>query len=214
MHERQNMKPINFNKFLVLAFALAIAATGCKKTPVGVTDLHGRGYREGSRVENPSPGEALTNNPNTFESANSTNLPVRPTEGFAQNTPRSGWPQNREILKADAVYFDYDSSVVKTGERPKVAAVADYLKANPAHAVKIEGNCDERGTEGYNLALGERRALALREHLAQVGVDPSRVETASFGKDKPVATGHDEAAWKLNRRGDFVVLTPPTAPAP
>ena len=120
-----------------------------------------------------------------------------------------GWIEDPQALKTDTVYFDFDSSVLKTAEKPKVAAVADYLKANSAAAVKVEGNCDERGTEEYNRSLGERRALAVREELIRLGVDPTRIDTISYGKDKPAATGSDEAAWKQNRRDDFVVLTPP-----
>jgi peptidoglycan-associated lipoprotein len=107
------------------------------------------------------------------------------------------------------VYFDYDSSVIKPSEKSKVAAVADYLKSNSANAVKIEGHCDERGTEEYNRSLGERRALALREELVGLGTDAARVDTISYGKDRPASPGHDEAAWKMNRRGGFIVLTPP-----
>jgi len=107
------------------------------------------------------------------------------------------------------VHFDYDSSVVKSSEKAKVSKVAIYLKGNSAVAVRVEGNCDERGTEEYNRSLGERRALALREDLARLGIDPSRVDTISYGEDKPVDSGHDESAWRKNRRGDFILLTPP-----
>ena len=72
----------------------------------------------------------------------------------------------------------------------------------------MEGNCDERGTEKYNLALGEKRALAVREYLANLGVDSRQVMTVTYGAAKPVAPGHDEAAWSKNRRGDFVVIVP------
>ena len=72
----------------------------------------------------------------------------------------------------------------------------------------VEGNCDERGTEEYNRSLGERRALAAREGLAKLGIDPMRVFTRSFGKDKPADTGHDDSAWAKNRRDDFVLLHP------
>jgi peptidoglycan-associated lipoprotein len=118
---------------------------------------------------------------------------------------RKDWPRDREIFKADTVHFDYDSSVVKSGEKSKVAAVASYLKANTADAVEIEGHCDERGTEEYNRSLGDRRALALREALAAQGVDPMRVDTISYGKDRPVDTGKSEAAHRKNRRGEFVL---------
>ena len=75
--------------------------------------------------------------------------------------------------------------------------------------MRVEGNCDERGTEEYNRALGERRALAVREELIRLGIGPTEVDTISYGKDRPVAQGHDESAWKLNRRDDFIVLSPP-----
>ena len=72
----------------------------------------------------------------------------------------------------------------------------------------MEGNCDERGTEKYNLSLGERRALAVREYLVNLGVDPHQVDTVTYGKSKPAVPGHTEAAWSKNRRDDFVLLTP------
>ena len=98
---------------------------------------------------------------------------------------------------------------MKSGEKAKVAKVADYLKGNSADAVRIEGNCDERGTEEYNRSLGERRALALREELVRLGVDPTRADTVSYGEDRPVDPGHDESAYRKNRRGDFILLSPP-----
>src|SRR5262249_24017150 len=103
----------------------------------------------------------------------------------------------------------FDSSTVRSDDKSKIAIVADFLKANPQNAVRVEGNCDERGTEEYNRSLGERRALAAREELVRFGIEPSRVDTISFGEDKPVDTGHNEASWKQNRRADFILLTPP-----
>jgi len=79
------------------------------------------------------------------------------------------------------------------------------LKANSLDAVEIDGHADERGTEGYNRSLGERRALALREELIRLGIDGSRVDTTSFGKDRPVDPGHTEASHKKNRRGEFLL---------
>jgi peptidoglycan-associated lipoprotein len=116
---------------------------------------------------------------------------------------------NREVFKAYTVHFDLDSSTVKSSEQSKIEAVADYLKQHPADALKIEGYCDERGTEEYNRSLGERRALALREYLANLGGNPNRILTVSFGEGQPVDPGHNEAAWAKNRRGEFILLTPP-----
>src|SRR6185436_8659934 len=86
-----------------------------------------------------------------------------------------GWKENAEAFKAYTVHFDYDSSTVKPSEQSKLEAVAAQLKANSTAAVKVEGHCDERGTEEYNRSLGERRAIALREELIKLGVAASRV---------------------------------------
>ena len=118
---------------------------------------------------------------------------------------RKDWPRDREIFKSDTVHFDFDSSVIKSDENAKVSAVADYLKANGQDAVEIEGHCDVRGTEEYNRSLGERRALAVREELIRLGVDASRVDTVSFGEDRPADPGRDESAYRKNRRGEFVL---------
>ncbi len=116
--------------------------------------------------------------------------------------------QDRAALAAQTVHFDFDSSVVKANEKSRVDAVAAALKNDSAAKLLIEGHCDERGTEEYNRSLGERRALALRESLTALGVDPMRVKTVSFGEDKPVDPGHDESAYKKNRRGEFILLHP------
>ena len=106
------------------------------------------------------------------------------------------------------LWSDGDSAAIRHSEQSSLKAVAAALSSNPDTKLLIEGNCDERGTEEYNRALGERRALAAREALAKIGVDPSRIRTISYGKDKPVESGHDEAAWAKNRRDDFVLLHP------
>lgn len=103
------------------------------------------------------------------------------------------------------VYFDYDSSQINAPERPKIEAVADYLKKNRGVNLIIEGHCDERGSREYNMALGERRALAIRAYLIGLGIDAARIQTKSYGEERPVAFGHDESSWRLNRRGEFVL---------
>jgi peptidoglycan-associated lipoprotein len=187
------MKATQLAKSLLFTFALTAAALGCHKRPSNVTDLPG--YKP-ELVGDPFATNAV--DPNLL---GGTNAP-RP---MSDPNLRKDWPRDREIFKADTVHFDYDSSVVKSGEKSKVAAVASYLKANTADAVEIEGHCDERGTEEYNRSLGDRRALALREALAAQGVDPMRVDTISYGKDRPVDTGKSEAAHRKNRRGEFVL---------
>jgi peptidoglycan-associated lipoprotein len=107
-------------------------------------------------------------------------------------------------VKYDAVLFDYDSAQIRESERTKLEAVAEYLKANAGVGVIVEGNCDERGSAEYNLALGERRALAARAYLIGLNADGAMIQTKSYGEERPVNPGHDESAWKLNRRDEFV----------
>jgi len=107
------------------------------------------------------------------------------------------------ILTHRSVYFDYDRSVIHESDVPVVEAHGRYLVDHPARTVRIEGNCDERGGREYNLALGQRRADAMRERLRLLGVSSDRVETISLGKEKPRNAGHDEAAWAQNRRADI-----------
>ena len=109
-------------------------------------------------------------------------------------------------VKFENVLFDYDSAQVKESDRAKIEAVADFLKKNAGTSAVVEGNCDERGSAEYNMSLGERRALAVRAYLVGLGIDGAIVQTKSNGKEKPVAMGHDEAAWSLNRRAEFVLF--------
>ncbi len=103
------------------------------------------------------------------------------------------------------VYFDFNSSQLTSDAKGVLSGNAEFLKANPSVKVQVEGHCDERGGVQYNLALGENRAKAVREYLSTMGVDSSRITTISYGKERPVAFGHDEEAWGQNRRGNFVV---------
>ena len=109
-------------------------------------------------------------------------------------------------VKFENVLFDYDSAQIKESDRAKIEAVADFLKKNAKTGALVEGNCDERGSAEYNMSLGERRALAVRAYLVGLGIDGAIIQTKSNGKEKPVAMGHDEAAWSLNRRAEFVIF--------
>jgi peptidoglycan-associated lipoprotein len=110
----------------------------------------------------------------------------------------------KSILAKRSVYFDFDKSVIKAEFQPLIEAHGRYLVEHASRQVRIEGNCDERGGREYNLALGQRRADAVRERMELVGVPGARIETISFGKEKPKALGHDEASWAENRRADLV----------
>lgn len=108
------------------------------------------------------------------------------------------------ILAKRSIYFDYDSFIVKDEFKPVVDAHAKYLTANKGRKIVIQGNTDERGGREYNLALGQKRAEAVRKSLSLLGVPDSQMEAVSFGKEKPKAIGSDEAAWAENRRSDIV----------
>jgi len=185
---------------LVLALAATLATTGCKHKPVGVTQLPGQRPMVG---ENNNP-TTLPNTPpiNPNENPNVNPMALPPPEEF------DNMLADRAVLAAYTIHFAYDRSDIRSSEKANLASVAQALSSDPNTKLLVEGNCDERGTEEYNRSLGERRALAAREALAKLGVDPMRVETRSFGKDKPVDPGHDESAWAKNRRDDFVLLHP------
>jgi peptidoglycan-associated lipoprotein len=189
-----------------LAFALAItlATTGCHNhKPMNTTPL------PGARTGNPGdensgstlpPGGAM----NPDNNANGNGIPVANADTFDNMT------EDRAALAAYTIHFAYDSAAIKSSEQASLQSVASALSSDANAKLLIEGNCDERGTEEYNRSLGERRSLAAREALAKLGIDPSRVRTISYGKDKPTDTGHDESAWKANRRDEFVLLHPKT----
>jgi peptidoglycan-associated lipoprotein len=104
------------------------------------------------------------------------------------------------------VYFDFDSSAIRADQVERVETNGDFIKENPELAIRIEGNCDPRGTKEYNLALGERRAQSAKKYLVNLGVDESRLSTVSWGEEKLLLYGHDEISWAQNRRADFVIV--------
>lgn len=198
---------MKFAKVILLASVLALGAgVGCKGKPKAVTDLGPGARRPGGDAQTgqpilPTDGTRLPPGTGLGErglGTEGTTLGARPEAGAAEDT---------QALAAQVIYFDFDKSTVKPGERSKLEAVAAYLKNNPAVTLKVEGHCDERGTEEYNRALGERRAIAARDFLVQVqGIDSSRITTVSFGEDKPADEGKSEEAYGKNRRDEFVVL--------
>lgn len=105
----------------------------------------------------------------------------------------------------DSVLFAFDSSQIQESERPKLEEVARHMRRNPNAMVIVEGHTDERGSREYNLSLGERRALAARAYLVGLGIDGSRIQTSSYGAERPVDPRHNEEAWRLNRRSEFLV---------
>lgn len=168
--------------FLSIAMATLIAACGSQevKKDVPVTD------RTAPTTQPTQPSTATTTSPATQPAITANPL----TD-----------PQN--ILSKRSVYFDFDSNAVKDEYRGLIQAHARYMVDRRDSRIRVEGHCDERGSREYNLALGQRRAEAVKKVMTVLGVQDGRIETVSFGEEKPAAAGHDEAAWTQNRRGDI-----------
>ncbi len=134
-------------------------------------------------------------NPGTEESITST--PVTPEFGGTISEARTHAPML-------PVYFDFDKSNIKEDQVSRIETNGAFLKDNMRAEIIIQGNCDERGTQEYNMALGERRAQSAKKYLTNLGVDAGRIMTISYGEEKPLVHGHDEFVWAQNRRDDFV----------
>ena len=135
--------------------------------------------------------------------------PPAPPPVVEQPPPPPPPPPPPEVapLQLTTIYFDYDKSDIRSDSRDILAQNAKSLTDHPEAVIRIEGNCDERGTDEYNMALGERRAIAARDYLVNYGIDAQKISTISYGESRPVAMGHDEGAWSQNRRDDFKVIT-------
>ena len=111
----------------------------------------------------------------------------------------------QDVLKD--IHFDFDRYDIQSDDKPVLKKIADWLMANPDVKLIVEGNCDERGTNEYNLGLGERRANAAKSYLLGLGVPASRLKTVSYGEERPLCTEHTEACWAKNRRDHFSILS-------
>jgi peptidoglycan-associated lipoprotein len=120
--------------------------------------------------------------------------------GLQEFDPETLWDPNTGL---QIVYFDYDSFALRPDALSTLRDNAEKIRKIPGVMIQIEGHCDERGTQEYNLTLGEKRALAVREHLMQLGISGDRMVTISYGEEDPAVPGHDESAWQQNRRSEF-----------
>jgi peptidoglycan-associated lipoprotein len=203
--EGKNMKTMKLIYPLAFALAVTLATTGCHNHQAKITPLPGSTTPSPGDMgsgDTKSPGNGGTMDAGGGVSGNG--IPVAGADTF------DNMAEDRAALAAYTIHFAYDSSVIKKGEQSNLQSVAAALSADSSAKLLIEGNCDERGTQEYNRSLGERRSLAAREALAKMGIDPMRVRTISFGKDKPVDPANNEEAWVKNRRDDFVLLHPKT----
>ncbi len=170
----------------MLVLALPLAASACKKKPAEVVPVQ----------------EPVT-------------MPVTVSPPIADNSAAEAAARADSIRRAteaaratmlQAVYFDYDSDELRTDARATLDEKLRVLNANPAVRIRIEGHTDERGSDQYNIALGRRRADQAKRYLIDRAIDASRIETMSFGRERPAASGSNEEAWAQNRRGEFVLI--------
>jgi len=125
---------------------------------------------------------------------------VSAEELAAQNAAETAMKEQAALREVRTFYFDFDQSTVKVEARASLAAHAEFLSANPATKIVLEGHCDERGTKEYNIALGESRAKAISNFLAVNGVSKTQIEVVSYGEERPADSAHTDAAWSQNRR--------------
>jgi peptidoglycan-associated lipoprotein len=124
---------------------------------------------------------------------------------MAEETVQRDEMMAKNMFEGENVYFEFDSSALSPVAQGVLSGKADFLRGNPGTQVIIEGHCDERGTPEYNLALGDRRAESAKSFLVNLGIDPARFTTVSYGEESPVDTGGNDEAWAKNRRAKFLV---------
>ena len=179
-------------RILTAVLATAILAA-CSSTPTKEQDaatVEDRGGATAQPVAQPAAKPPVATGPTT------TPLESKAVSGNPLKDPAN-------VLSKRSVYFELDSNIVKEEFKPLVAAHARYLQQNRNQKMTVQGNADERGSREYNLALGQRRADAVKQMMLLLGAQSEQIETVSFGEEKPKSTGHDEASWSENRRADL-----------
>ncbi len=174
-------------KWIIAAFAI-VALAGCSST----------GTQNPAPVEE-HPPTATTTTPGATTSG-------APSTGVAGTAIAPHKDPNNILAQQRNIYFDFDEYAIKDQYRPMIEAHAKYLQANASLKITLQGNTDERGTREYNIALGQRRADAVKQLMVLLGASAAQIETVSFGKEKPRREGHDETAWAENRRVDIVYV--------
>ncbi len=180
---------------LVIIFAALFLIAACETAPEETASTAGAGAATSSGTSGGVSAEAVSTQPST-----STEVSTAMTSG-----PIPGTQEDLVVNVGDRVFFDLDKAVIKAAAEKTLKRQVAWLKQYGGVTVTIEGHCDERGTREYNLALGERRATAVKNYLVALGIDAGRMVTISYGKERPDALGHNEAAWSQNRRGVTVV---------
>ncbi|RPI77369.1 MAG: peptidoglycan-associated lipoprotein Pal [Desulfobacteraceae bacterium] len=189
-------------KTFILLVALAFMSVpfymGCAKKQV-------------TQETNPTPAQTSTPAPGSTTQPGATSTPgsaPAPASGTT-STPTQAPAQTiktADVFDLSTIYFDYDQSDLKAETLKNLEKKAEWLKKNPSAVVGIEGHCDERGTNEYNLALGDSRANAAKSYLRSLGIPAEKIHTISYGEERPADAGHSEAAWAKNRRAEFYLV--------
>jgi len=186
-------------KWIIAAFMIA-AVAGCAST--GSEDVAPVDDKAAAAT---APGTgATTSGTTTAPIGGASGVPGTPGGGAASATAAAALKDPRNILSKRSIYFDFDQFTVKDEYKAIVEAHAKYLQANRGARAIIQGNTDERGTREYNIALGQKRADAVKNLMLLLGATEIQIETVSFGKEKPRREGRDESSWAENRRADIV----------
>lgn len=186
--------------------ALALAVTGCKYDNANDDDVTGGGTQEvvtdgaddqmNANAKDISTDDTANANAEEMDLSAATGLPFDQDPNYARCTDVDFAP----------VYFGFDASQLAPAELSKIEAVAQHLQTKTDRVVIIEGNCDERGSNEYNLSLGDLRATSIRDYLATLGIAGERIQTKSYGEEKPAVSGSGEETWSKNRRGEFAIF--------
>jgi len=197
------MKTKTIRTLLVSALfgSLVLIGSGCEKkvvTPEG-SDMSG-----GKNIEYPDSSENDTGSVGTLSdtgrNGRNGNLSVNNPDDQSDAYKRE---HGRCTPGLSPIYFDFDQSTIKSEMSGRMVSNANFLKKNKSATIVIEGNCDAKGTNEYNMALGERRAIAAKQYLVNLGIQSSRIRTVSYGEERPLFTGQDESSYAMNRRDDF-----------
>ena len=183
---------IKFNLFAVLVVLLSFTITACPQKTVQVDPA------DTVKVEEPAAADD--------QMANQAKGPDEPLDAQPIAEEVEEPLEGRTSKGLLPVYFDFDQSSLRADQVERIEKNADFIKENPGIKVRIEGNCDERGSNEYNMALGERRAIGSKKYLLNLGVSAVSLETISYGEEQPLNFGHSELSWSQNRRDDFVIV--------
>ena len=188
--------------FMVGLLVGSLALFGCPKRPEVMQAAPSAPGPTAAPMPAPAPGMPA---PGPAPEVRVTPPPAAPAPAPAPAAAAPGAPAAPEASPLKDAFFDFDKANIKDDQKAALNDDVSWLKANAGAKVLIEGHCDERGTVEYNLALGERRAKAAKDYLIAAGIPADRISIISYGKERPFVLGHDESAWKWNRRAHFVV---------